>query len=168
MVGSIIGILPGVGGTVSNFLSYTLAMQTSKQPETFGKGNPEGLVAAMTATNEDTGALLPTVAFGIPGSAGTALLLGALILHGYNPGPLFITEHMDIVWALILGLLLANVVATTVGSRRRQPAGQAHHPRRQIPGPDDPRDLAARRLCRPRKSSGTSRSPSAPACLPMG
>jgi len=115
LVGSVIGILPGVGGTVSNFLSYTLAMQTSKSPETYGKGNPEGLVAAMTATNEDTGALLPTVAFGIPGSAGTALLLGALILHGFNPGPLFITEHMDIVWALILGLLLANIIAATVG-----------------------------------------------------
>ncbi len=114
-VGSIVGILPGIGGTVSNFLSYTLAMQTSKHPETYGKGNPEGLVAAMSATNEDTGALLPTVAFGIPGSAGTALLLGALILHGYNPGPLFITEHLEIVWALILGLLLANIIAATVG-----------------------------------------------------
>ncbi len=115
MVGSIIGILPGVGGTVSNFLSYTIAMQTSKNPETYGKGNPEGLVAAMSATNEDTGALLPTMAFGIPGSAGSALLLGALILHGFNPGPLFIKDHLEIVWALILGLLLANIIATTVG-----------------------------------------------------
>ncbi len=115
IVGSIVGILPGIGGTVSNFLSYTLAMQTSKHPETYGKGNPEGVVAAMAATNEDTGALLPTVAFGIPGSASTALLLGALILHGFNPGPLFITEHLEIVWALILGLLLANIIATTVG-----------------------------------------------------
>lgn len=115
IVGSIVGILPGVGGTVANFLSYTLAMQTSRHPETYGKGNPEGLVAAMSATNEDTGALLPTVAFGIPGSAGTALLLGALILHGFNPGPLFIIEHMEIVWALILGLLLANIIAATVG-----------------------------------------------------
>jgi len=115
VVGSIVGILPGVGGTVSNFLSYSLAMQTSKHPETFGKGNPEGVVAAMTATNEDTGALLPTVAFGIPGSAATALLLGALTLHGFNPGPLFVTEHMDIVWALILGLLIANVVAIVAG-----------------------------------------------------
>lgn len=115
LVGSVVGILPGIGGTVSNFLSYTLAMQTSKHPETYGKGNPEGLVAAMAATNEDTGALLPTVAFGIPGSAGSALLLGALILHGYNPGPLFIIDHMELVWALILGLLLANIIAATVG-----------------------------------------------------
>jgi putative tricarboxylic transport membrane protein len=115
VVGSIVGILPGIGGTVSNFLSYTLAMQTSKTKESYGKGNPEGLVAAMSATNEDTGALLPTVAFGIPGSASTALLLGALILHGYNPGPLFIQEHMEIVWALVLGLLLANIIAATVG-----------------------------------------------------
>jgi putative tricarboxylic transport membrane protein len=115
MVGSIVGILPGVGGTVSNFLSYTLAMQTSRNPETYGKGNPEGLVAAMTATNEDTGALLPTIAFGIPGSAATALLLGALTLHGFNPGPLFIKDHLEIVWTLILGLLMANVIATTVG-----------------------------------------------------
>ena len=69
----------------------------------------------MTATNEDTGALLPTVAFGIPGSAATALLLGALTLHGFNPGPLFIVEHMEIVWALILGLLIANIVAISAG-----------------------------------------------------
>ncbi|TAK82898.1 MAG: tricarboxylic transporter [Betaproteobacteria bacterium] len=115
IVGSVVGILPGIGGTVSNFLSYTLAMQTSKTRDSYGKGNPEGLVAAMSATNEDTGALLPTVAFGIPGSASTALLLGALILHGFNPGPLFIQEHMEIVWALVLGLLLANIIAATVG-----------------------------------------------------
>ena len=115
IVGSIVGILPGIGGTVSNFLSYTLAMQTSRTRDSYGKGNPEGLVAAMAATNEDTGALLPTVAFGIPGSASTALLLGALILHGFNPGPLFIQEHMEIVWALVLGLLLANIIAATVG-----------------------------------------------------
>lgn len=115
IVGSIVGILPGVGGTVSNFLSYTLAMQTSKTRETYGTGNPEGVVAAMTATNENTGALLPTVAFGIPGSAGTSLLLGALMLHGFNPGPLFIKDHMEIVWALILGLLVSNIVASTLG-----------------------------------------------------
>jgi putative tricarboxylic transport membrane protein len=115
VVGIIVGILPGVGGTVANFLSYTLAMQTSRNPESFGTGNPEGVIAAMTATNEDTGALLPTVAFGIPGSAGTSLLLGALILHGFNPGPLFIKDHMEIVWALILGLLVSNAIASTLG-----------------------------------------------------
>lgn len=116
VVGTVVGILPGVGGTVANFLAYTLAMQTSKHPERFGKGSPEGVVAAESANNaKDGGALLPTVAFGIPGSAETALLLGALILHGFNPGPLFIRDHMEIVWALILGLLVSNLIASTIG-----------------------------------------------------
>lgn len=116
VVGTLVGILPGVGGTVANFLSYTIAMQTSKHPERFGKGSAEGVVAAESANNaKDGGALLPTVAFGIPGSAETALLLGALILHGFNPGPLFIRDNMQIVWALILGLLISNIIASTLG-----------------------------------------------------
>ncbi len=116
VIGTIIGILPGVGGTVANFLAYTVAMQTSKHPERFGKGNPEGVVAAESAVSaKDGGALLPTVAFGIPGSAETALLLGDLILHGFNPGPLFIRDNMEIVWALILGLLVSNIIASTIG-----------------------------------------------------
>jgi len=116
LVGLIIGILPGVGGTVSNFLAYTLAMQTSKHPERFGTGVPEAIAAVESSNNsKDGGDLLPTVAFGIPGSSTMALLLGAFILHGLNPGPLFIREHLDIVWALILGRLVSNMIASALG-----------------------------------------------------
>ena len=115
-IGTTIGIIPGVGGTVANFLSYVTAVQTSKHPETFGTGDPEGVVAAESSNNaKDGGALLPTVAFGIPGSAEMAVLLGCFILHGLQPGPLLLQEHMDIVWALILGLVMSNVLASTFG-----------------------------------------------------
>jgi putative tricarboxylic transport membrane protein len=116
IVGLIIGILPGVGGTVSNFLAYTLAMQTSKHPERFGTGVPEAIVAVESSNNsKDGGDLLPTVAFGIPGSSTMALLLGAFILHGLNPGPLFIRDHLDIVWALIVGRVVSNIIASALG-----------------------------------------------------
>jgi putative tricarboxylic transport membrane protein len=116
LVGVVVGILPGVGGTVSNFLSYTLAMRGSRHPERFGTGVPEAIVAVESSNNsKDGGDLLPTVAFGIPGSSTMALLMGAFILHGFNPGPLFLRAHMDIVWGLILGRLLSSLLASTAG-----------------------------------------------------
>jgi len=115
-IGTLIGIIPGVGGVVANFLSYTTAIQTSKHPETFGTGDPEGVIAAESANNaKDGGALIPTVAFGIPGSAEMAVLLGAFILHGLTPGPMLIRDNMEIVWALLLGLLISNILASSVG-----------------------------------------------------
>jgi len=116
LIGTGVGIVPGVGGTVANFLSYVTAMQMSKQSETFGQGNPEGVVASESANNaKDGGALLPTVAFGIPGSAEMAVLLGAFVLHGLNPGPLLFTEHLDIVFMLVIGLVLANIITSVSG-----------------------------------------------------
>lgn len=115
-IGTIIGIIPGVGGTAANFLAYVTARETSKHPETFGTGNPEGVVASEASNDaKDGGALLPTVGFGIPGSAEMAVLLGGFILHGLNPGPLLIKEHLDIVFALLLGLVLSNIIASTFG-----------------------------------------------------
>ena len=115
-LGTLIGIIPGIGGTVANFLSYTTAMQFSKHPETFGGGDPEGVVAAESANNaKDGGALIPTVAFGIPGSAEMAVLLGAFVLHGLRTGPMLMRDHMEIVWALLLGLLISNILASSVG-----------------------------------------------------
>jgi putative tricarboxylic transport membrane protein len=111
-IGTIIGIIPGVGGAVANFISYTTAMQSSKNRALFGTGHPEGIVASESANDaKDGGALLPTVAFGIPGSAEMAVLLGALTLHGIQPGPLVIRQHMDVVMALILGLVASNLMA---------------------------------------------------------
>ncbi|MHC4106066.1 MAG: tripartite tricarboxylate transporter permease [Planctomycetota bacterium] len=105
-----------VGATVANFLAYTMAVQTCKNPETFGKGDPRGIIAAEAANDaKDGGALLPTVGFGIPGSAEMVVLLGAFILHGLVPGPLLMRDHLDLVMALILGLTLSNIFASTFG-----------------------------------------------------
>jgi len=115
-IGVIIGIVPGVGGTVANFIAYIAAMHTSKNPETFGTGNPAGIVASEASNDaKDGGALLPTVGFGIPGSAEMAVLLGGFILHGLEVGPQLIREHLDIVFALLLGLLISNVLASSFG-----------------------------------------------------
>ena len=115
-IGIFIGIIPGVGGTVANFLSYVFGMKLSKNPETWGKGNPQGVIASEAAnSSKDGGALVPTVAFGIPGSAEMAVLLGAFTLHGIQTGPLMIREHLDIVYVLVIGLVLANVITAIIG-----------------------------------------------------
>ncbi|MEE8472985.1 MAG: tripartite tricarboxylate transporter permease [Dehalococcoidia bacterium] len=116
VIGVVIGILPGIGGAVSNFVSYVIAMQTSPHRALFGTGHPEGVIASEAANDsKDGGALLPTVAFAIPGSAEMAVLLGIFILFGMAPGPFFIREHGDVLWALILGLLFSNLLTSTFG-----------------------------------------------------
>jgi putative tricarboxylic transport membrane protein len=112
-IGILAGVIPGVGGVLANFLSYTVAVQFSKHRETFGKGNPEGVIASESSNDaKDGGALLPTIVFGIPGSAGMAVLLGAFILHGLQPGFFFVREHMEIVWVLIIGFVISNFLAS--------------------------------------------------------
>ncbi len=116
VVGVIVGIVPGIGGAVANFLSYVANMQLSKHPETLGKGDPEGLIASETANDaKDGGDLLPTVAFGIPGSAEMVILLGAFVIHGIQPGPGMMLNHLDVVFVLILGLLVSKLMANTLG-----------------------------------------------------
>jgi len=93
-IGTIVGIIPGIGGAVANVVSYTIAYQSSSHPETFGKGDPEGVLAPEAANNaKDGGSMLPTLGFGIPGSAEMAVLLGAFILHGLTPGPMLIKDR---------------------------------------------------------------------------
>jgi putative tricarboxylic transport membrane protein len=116
VIGTVIGMIPGVGGTVANFLAYLNATQTSNNPEGFGTGDPRGVIASEAANDaKDGGALLPALAFGIPGSATTALILGALTLHGIAPGPNIITEELDVVFALIISLVIANVLTSLIG-----------------------------------------------------
>jgi len=116
VIGTVIGAIPGLGGTVASFLSYTSAVQTSDEPETFGKGNIIGVIAPEAANNaKDGGSLLPTLAFGIPGSAETALLLSILILHGMEPGPSILLEHQHEVYGLILAITIAAVSASIIG-----------------------------------------------------
>jgi putative tricarboxylic transport membrane protein len=122
LIGVLIGIVPGVGGVVASFLAYGQAVQTSRTPERFGKGAVEGVIAAEAANDaKDGGSLLPTVAFGIPGSVAMAMLLGALILHGVPAGPTLMLEEADLVYVMIVTLLgaklLALLLVRVVGTR---------------------------------------------------
>ncbi|MBA2273734.1 MAG: tripartite tricarboxylate transporter permease [Actinobacteria bacterium] len=111
IVGFFIGALPGAGSTVASFISYTLAKRFSKHPERFGKGAIEGVAAPEAANNSATaGAFIPLLTLGIPGSASTAIMLGALFLYGLQPGPLFFTENPDVVWPIIASMYIGNVL----------------------------------------------------------
>ncbi len=114
-IGTFIGAIPGLGGTVAAFLSYTAAMQVSKDPESFGKGNIEGVIGPESANNaKDGGALIPTLAFGIPGSAEMAVFLGVLVLHGLEPGPMLLIEHESVIFSLIFALSASCILATLI------------------------------------------------------
>mgnify|MGYP003994507371 FL=1 len=115
-IGTFIGAVPGVGGTVAGFLSYSTQVQRDTNPDVpYGKGNIKGVIAPESANNaKDGGSLIPTLAFGIPGSAETAVFLGAMVLHGLEPGPRLLFEHEDVVFTLVLTLTIACVIATLI------------------------------------------------------
>lgn len=116
ILGTLIGIFPGAGATIAAFLSYDLAKKFSKNPDSFGKGNPEGVAAAEAANSSSVGgALVPLLALGIPGSASTAVLVGALMIHDLVPGPLLFVERPDIIYSLFAALLIANIVMLALG-----------------------------------------------------
>jgi putative tricarboxylic transport membrane protein len=103
-----IGVLPAIGGSAANIMSYDQAKKFSKHPEKFGTGIPEGIIASESANNANVGGSLVTImAFGIPGDAVTAVMLGALTIHGIQSGPLFISQHP----ALAYGIFAAYIVA---------------------------------------------------------
>ncbi len=111
VIGFIIGILPGAGATISSFLSYGIEKTVSKHPEKFGTGVIEGVAAPEAANNADTaGAMVPLLTLGIPGSGTTAILLAALVLWGFKPGPLFIEDSPAMFWGLIASMYIGNVV----------------------------------------------------------
>jgi putative tricarboxylic transport membrane protein len=116
LLGLWIGILPGVGASVGGIAAYAQAVQTSKTPERFGKGNVEGVIApdATLGANEG-GGLLPTLAFGIPGGESMAILLIAFIGLGIVPGPQMLTSRLDIVFTLVWIVVLASVLVTIIG-----------------------------------------------------
>ena len=115
VLGTAIGILPGIGGSVSCILSYILSKKCSKYPEKYGTGIIDGIVASETSNNAVTGgALIPLLTLGIPGDATTAMLLGALTLHGIAPGPLLFTTNGDLVYGIFIALLFANVMMLVV------------------------------------------------------
>ena len=111
VLGFFIGALPGAGSTVASFMSYTVAKRFSRHPEDFGKGEIAGVAAPEAANNSATaGAFVPLLTLGIPGSATTAIMLGALFLYGLQPGPLFFTENPDVVWPIIASMYIGNVI----------------------------------------------------------
>lgn len=116
VIGTLIGAIPGVGGTVATFIAYSTTKKADRDPDTFGTGRIEGIIAPESANNaKDSGALLPTLAFGIPGSAEMAVFLGILILHGLQPGPAIFAEHQQDIYGLILALTLSAVLASIIG-----------------------------------------------------
>ena len=115
VIGALIGMVPGLGGSAAAWLCYGHAVQTSKTPELFGHGAIEGVIAPETASNsKEGGSLLPTLFFGIPGSSGMAILLGAFLMLGIQPGARMMTDHLDIVWTLIWALVVGNLIAVAI------------------------------------------------------
>ena len=111
IVGFFVGVLPGGGSTIASFLSYGLEKAVSRRREQFGKGVVEGVAAPEGANNSETGgALVPLLTLGIPGSGTTAILLAALVLWGFKPGPLFIPENPDLFWGLVASMYIGNVM----------------------------------------------------------
>ena len=112
LIGAVIGTIPGLGGDAASWICYGHAVQSSKDPSRFGKGAVEGVIAPETANNsKEGGSLLPTLFFGVPGSSGMAIMLGAFVMLGIQPGPMIALTGMDLVWSLIWTLMLANILA---------------------------------------------------------
>lgn len=117
IIGTIIGILPGTGGSIASFVSYGVAMRTSKKPEEFGNGSEEGLVAPETSNNAAAGgAMIPTLILGIPGSPTTAVILAAFVLQGLQPGPQLLSDQPLLLYAIFFAMLFASIL-TFIGGR---------------------------------------------------
>ncbi|MFO1035866.1 MAG: tripartite tricarboxylate transporter permease [Geminicoccaceae bacterium] len=116
VLGSLIGMVPGIGGTVASFVAYGHAVQSAEPPARFGEGDIRGVLAPEAAHDaKDGGSLLPTLAFGLPGSEGTVLLLAALSLHGLSPGRTMLDTQLPLVFALIWALFLSNWLTSLLG-----------------------------------------------------
>ncbi len=116
IVGIIIGAIPGTGPTIASWMAYNEAKRSSKHPEEFGTGIPEGIMSSESANNAVTGgALIPLLTLGVPGDTVTAVLLGALMIQGLTPGPMLMVERYDLVAFLLWILLFANVVMLAMG-----------------------------------------------------
>jgi TctA family transporter len=110
-LGSFLGMIPGITGAVTDWIAYGHAMQTCKGgKETFTKGDVRGVIAPEAANNaREGGMLVPMLAFGVPGGAATAILLGALMVHGFIPGPDMLTKHLDLTYSMVWSIALANI-----------------------------------------------------------
>jgi putative tricarboxylic transport membrane protein len=106
-----VGVLPGAGSTIASFVSYGIEKAVSRRREQFGSGVAEGVAAPEGANNAETGgALVPLLTLGIPGSGTTAILLAALVLWGFKPGPLFLSDNPSLFWSLVASMYIGNVM----------------------------------------------------------
>lgn len=116
VIGTILGALPGIGSTAAAFMSYATAKSTSKEPETFGKGNLHGIAAAESANSAVVGSnLIPLLTLGIPGSVGAALIISAFMIHGIQPGPLLFQDQGRLIYGLFGAMIMANILNLWVG-----------------------------------------------------
>ncbi len=115
-IGTMIGCVPGTGGDIASFVAYDQAKRWSKRSDNFGNGEPEGVVAPEAGNNAVSGgAFIPVLTLGIPGDGATAIMMGALMVQGMQPGPMLFVEKAPDVYAIFIGLLLANVVMGIMG-----------------------------------------------------
>ncbi|WP_255679587.1 tripartite tricarboxylate transporter permease [Brevibacillus humidisoli] len=115
-IGTFIGMIPGAGGDISAFVAYNEAKRFSRNPEVFGEGALQGVAAPEASNNATTGgAMIPLLTLGIPGDAVTAVLLGAFMIQGLQPGPLLFQNNADVVYSLFIGMILANLLIIVFG-----------------------------------------------------
>lgn len=125
VLGTFVGILPGAGATAAAFMSYALEARITKHPERIGKGDISCVAGPGSADNSAAGgALIPLLSLGIPGSETTAVLLGALMIQGIQPGPLLFSQHTSLVWALIASLYIANTLGLLLATAGIKPLTQ--------------------------------------------
>mgnify|MGYP000368171845 CR=1 FL=1 len=111
VIGTFVGLLPGVGGNIGSIVAYTVARSSSRNPDQFGHGSEAGIVASESANNATIGgALIPLITMGIPGSVADILLLSALIIHNVRPGPMLINTHPDLYYGIISAALIGNII----------------------------------------------------------
>ncbi|MDR1835532.1 MAG: tripartite tricarboxylate transporter permease [Fusobacteriaceae bacterium] len=116
LIGTFIGAIPGAGGDIAAFVSYGETKRASKHPEYFGTGVPEGIAAAESANNGCSGgAMIPLLSLGVPGDSNTAVMLGAFIMKGIQPGPMMYVEHLDLVYSIFAAMITANIAMLIVG-----------------------------------------------------
>jgi putative tricarboxylic transport membrane protein len=120
-IGILIGVLPAIGGSAANIMAYDQAKKFSRHPERFGTGTPEGIIASESSNNANVGGSLVTImAFGIPGDAVTAVMLGAMIIHGIQPGPLFVSQEPRLAYGIFAAYILAHpIMVLTVAAGAR-------------------------------------------------
>ena len=114
-IGLVIGVLPAIGGSAANMIAYDQAKKLSRHPQNFGSGIPEGIIASESSNNANVGGSLVTImAFGIPGDAVTAVMLGAMTIHGIQSGPLFVSQHPELAYGIYAAYILAHLLMVLI------------------------------------------------------